>query len=143
MANKQTSPTRSNSRSAKLERIGRPRASRAETITRITRFLDNTENRSVQLADLCQASGVSERTLRSIFMEVFGLSPIRYLRARKLHALRAELAVARPGIETVTSVARRLGVSDVGRMASDYYALFGEYPRATLERHVASRGKRP
>jgi AraC family ethanolamine operon transcriptional activator len=91
------------------------------------------------MADLCKASGVSERTLRAIFMEVFGMSPKRYLRARKLHAIRAELSVAGRGIETVASVAKRLGVKDGGRMARDYRRIFGEYPRETLERRVASR----
>ena len=118
---------------------GRPRVSRAEAITRISRYIAASENRSIVMADLCKASGVSERTLRAIFMEVFGMSPMRYLRARKLHAIRAELSVAGRGIETVASVAKRLGVKDCGRMARDYRRIFGEYPRETLERRVAVR----
>jgi AraC family ethanolamine operon transcriptional activator len=123
-------------------RAGRPRVSRAEAIARITRFLAASESRTVHMASLSRASGVSERTLRAIFTEIFGMSPMRYLRTRKLHAIRAELAVADPSIETVAAVARRLGVKDSGRMASDYYAIFGEYPRKTLERQVPSRGSR-
>lgn len=108
-------------------------------MARITRLLDAREAASLQLADLCEISGVSERTLRSMFREVFGIGPKRYMRARKLHAIRAALAMADPRLETVSSVAKRFGLSDVGRMAKDYYALFGEFPRATLLREVARR----
>ena len=122
------------------ERQGRrPRVSRAEAVTRVTRYIANSANRTILMSDLCRASGVSERTLRAIFMEIFGMSPMRYLRARKLHAIRAELSVAGRGIETVASVAKRLGVKDCGRMARDYRRIFGEYPRETLERRGGAR----
>jgi AraC family ethanolamine operon transcriptional activator len=113
-----------------------PRVPRAEAVTRIARLVAGSEHRTVRIADLCQASGVCERTLRAIFIEAFGMSPKRYLRVRTLQAIRAQLWAARPGVETVTSIARRLGVKDTGRMARDYYVCFGEYPRKTLERHA-------
>jgi AraC family ethanolamine operon transcriptional activator len=120
-------------------RVGRSRVPRAEAVDRIARFVAGSGNRTVRIADLCKASGVSERTLRAIFVEAFGMSPKRYLRARKLQAIRAQLSAAKPGVETVTSIARRLGVKDTGRMARDYYVCFGEYPRTTLGRRVAAR----
>jgi AraC-like DNA-binding protein len=123
--------------------VARQRVSRAEALARVTRYLDTSESRPRKLRDLCKISGVSERTLRTIFVEAFGLSPMRYLRMRKLHAVRAELAVADPGSVTVESVASRFGLTDVGRMARDYRALFGEYPRATLQRIVASGRRAP
>jgi AraC family transcriptional regulator, ethanolamine operon transcriptional activator len=141
-ASRRTAANRSRRSAPDGQRAGRPRVPRAEAIARITRFVAISEKKAVRMADLCKASGVSERTLRAIFVEVFGMSPKRYLRARKLHAIRAQLSTASPGIETVTSIARRLGVKDTGRMARDYYACFGEYPRKTLERRVAARGDR-
>ena len=117
--------------------IGRPRASRAEAIARITRLLEKDEAATLQMTDLCKAGGVSERTLRAIFVEEFGVSPKQYLRARKLHAVRAALAVASSS-DTVSRIAGSFGVSDVGRMAKSYYALFGEYPHETLKRSVTS-----
>ena len=121
---------------------GHSRLPRAEAVTRIARFVARSDNRTVRIADLCKAIGVSERTLRAIFIESFGMSPKRFLRARKLQAIRAQLWAAKPGVETVTSIARRLGVKDTGRMARDYYACFGEYPRKTLERRLAARESR-
>ena len=95
----------------------------------------------MRLADLCEVTGVSERTLRTMFVEQFGVGPKRYLRTRKLHAVRAALAVADPARETVSGIARRFGLSDIGRMAKDYSELFGEYPRVTLMRKPRGAGK--
>lgn len=139
MARNHTVSTSSSSRVAPSLRTRRPRPTRAETIARITRLLESSETRSLQVADLCEVSGVSERTLRSMFLEAFGVGPKRYLRTRKLHAIRAALAVADARHETVSRVAKRFGLSDVGRMAKNYLVLFGEYPRATLLRNVIRR----
>jgi AraC family transcriptional regulator, ethanolamine operon transcriptional activator len=87
----------------------------------------------LRLADLCRLAKVSERTLRTIFLESFGITPGRYLRARKLRAIRAALICADPRYETVSKIATRFGMSDLGRMARDYRMLFGEYPRTTLQ----------
>ena len=103
-------------------------------MARITEVLREREASPLRLADLCEVTGVSERTLRTMFLEQFGVGPKRYLRTRKLHAVRAALTVADPARETVSGIARRFGLSDIGRMAKDYSALFGEYPRVTLMR---------
>jgi|SRR5687767_15810007 transcriptional regulator GlxA family with amidase domain len=136
-------PARTSGIPVRVTRVGRRRVTRAEALAQINRYLDASASRTLKFRDLCKASGVSERTLRSIFVEAFGLSPARYLRRRKLRAVRAELAVADPGSVTVASVARRYGLTDVGRMARDYCALFGEYPRATLLRIGAVEPRAP
>ena len=134
-------PTVSGTRAVRGPRIGRPRASRARIIVLITELLEKHQASVLRLADLCEVTGVSERTLRTMFREQFGVGPKRYLRTRKLHAVRAALAVADPARETVSGIARRFGLSDFGRMAKDYSALFGEYPRATLMRKPRGAGK--
>jgi methylphosphotriester-DNA--protein-cysteine methyltransferase len=139
---KRAASTRPARRAVPRERSGRPRTPRAQAIRRVWQFLERSGKRPVQLSELCRVSGVRERTLRSIFLEVFGLSPMRYLRARKLHAVRVELALAEPRFASVSAIAKRMGVTDVGRMARDYQALFGEYPSATLERRLALRARR-
>jgi AraC family ethanolamine operon transcriptional activator len=110
-------------------------------MARITKVLQEREASPLRLADLCEVTGVSERTLRTMFLEQFGVGPKRYLRTRKLHAVRDALAVADPARETVSGIARRFGLSDIGRMAKDYSALFGEYPRVTLMRKPRGAGK--
>ncbi|HEY5849255.1 MAG TPA: helix-turn-helix domain-containing protein [Lysobacter sp.] len=92
------------------------------------------------MVDLCQAAGVSERTLRTIIHEQFDLGPSRYLRLRRLQMLHAALSHADPGGNTVASVAARFGYAHGGRMASEYQTLFGEYPSQTLGREFAGPG---
>jgi len=110
-------------------------------MARIAEVLREREASPLRLADLCEVTGVSERTLRTMFLEQYGVGPKRYVRTRKLHAVRAALAQADPTRETVSGIARRFGLSDIGRMAKDYCALFGEYPRETLMRKPRGAGK--
>jgi AraC family ethanolamine operon transcriptional activator len=115
-----------------LAAMRRPRIPRARALDRVTVLLNSDSTHMLRVADLCRLTEVSERTLRTIFLESFGMAPGRYLRARKLHAIRAALICADPRYETVSKIAIRFGMRDLGRMARDYRVLFGEYPHATL-----------
>ena len=87
--------------------------------------------------DLCQAAGVSERTLRNVFYRNFGISPHRYLMLEKLHRARVALHEARPG-DTVSSICANLGLWDAGRFAARYRHLFGVLPSQDLAMHRPS-----
>src|SRR5882672_4570379 len=115
-----------------LSGVRPPRIGRARALARVTALLNADGTYLLRLADLCRLAEVSERTLRTIFLESFGMPPGRYLRARKLRAIRAALICADPRFETVSKIAAQFGMSDLGRMARDYRTLFGEYPHATL-----------
>jgi AraC-like DNA-binding protein len=84
------------------------------------------------ISDLCRGSGVSERTLRNIFWEHFGVGPIRLLKLRQLHEIRAALFAADPTRHTVKSVASRIGVWDLTLFTRSYHALYAELPSETL-----------
>jgi AraC family transcriptional regulator, ethanolamine operon transcriptional activator len=114
----------------------RPRISHARAQAWVTALLSSDTTHVLRFRDLCRLAEVSERTLRTIFLESFGMSPGRYLRARKLGAIRAALMCADSRYETVSKIAARYGMSDLGRMAKDYQVHFGEYPRATLARAI-------
>lgn len=113
---------------------GWQRAKRQENIARVMGLLQQYDGQPVLLLELCRQAHVSERTLRSIFNEVFGVGPNRYLHIRRLHLVREALSVANPHIDSVGQIALRFGFSDSGRMAADYHRLFGEYPSQTLTR---------
>jgi AraC-like DNA-binding protein len=85
------------------------------------------------VADLCQATGVSERTLRSAFRNVYGVGPNRFLKLRRLNQVRRVLQRAGAGT-LVSEVATRHGFWDLGRFAGDYRRLFSESPSQTLRR---------
>jgi AraC family ethanolamine operon transcriptional activator len=101
-------------------------------LARLTALLEADRGHELRLPDLCRLAEVSERTVRTIFLESFGMAPGRYLRARKLRAIRAALICADPSSDTVSKIATGFGMRDLGRMARDYRLLFGEYPHVTL-----------
>jgi len=84
------------------------------------------------IVDICEALGVSERTLQYAFREYVGMSPIAYLRICRLNRVRAELAASDPKETTITQVAMRFGFLHLGRFAGDYKRMFGETPSQTL-----------
>lgn len=111
-------------------------ASYEALLSRALELLPLSMGRTPRLAELCRAAGVSERTLRTAFVATLGMAPAHYLRLRRLHLLRAALAVADQRHSSVAVIAARFGYTDCGRMAADYHVLFGEYPSATLLRGV-------
>jgi len=87
---------------------------------------------NVTLAGLCEASGVSERRVRSAFYECYQMSPTAYLRITALHAVRRELVEGPHLRDAVSRAATNWGFWHLSRFAAQYRALFGESPRHTL-----------
>ena len=87
---------------------------------------------------LAKNAGVSERTLRSMCLEYFGVGPQRYIYLHRLTLARKALVAANPVGTKVAAIASRLGFWHLGRFSSQYRALFGELPSESLGRnHVA------
>ena len=84
------------------------------------------------IVDICRTLGVSERTLQYAFRAYVDMSPLVYLRLRRLNRVRATLRASDPQTTTVTAVAMRFGFLHLSRFALDYKQLFGELPSATL-----------
>jgi AraC family ethanolamine operon transcriptional activator len=86
----------------------------------------------VTLAGLCEASGVSERRVRSAFYECYQMSPTAYLRVAALNAVRRDLVEGPRLRDAVSHAATDWGFWHLSRFAAQYRALFGESPRHTL-----------
>jgi AraC-like DNA-binding protein len=84
------------------------------------------------MAEICAALGVSDRTLRRCCEEQLGISPTGYLRLRRMQLVHNTLRRGGLDAVSVSAVARRYGFRGLGRFASNYLALFGELPSATL-----------
>jgi len=106
----------------------------ATVMARFARFLDVEPKRPLYLAEICAATGVSERTMRSCCREHLGIGPVRYLWLRRMHLARAALMKGDPQTTSVTTVAVDHGFWELGRFAVAYRSLFGESPSATLRR---------
>ena len=112
--------------------IGRPRLARDRLMARCLEVLREQAPQPIQVMDLCGAAQVSERTLRSVFIEYFGVGPGRFLKAHQLYEIRRALRTSDTGSETVSSIAARFGVWDFGAFARNYRAMYGESPSETL-----------
>jgi len=115
-------------------RFGRARIRPPQIVSRLDAFLTEHFDEPIHMAQLCVATGVSERSLRNACHAVHGTSPKRYLTRRRMEAVRSALVEARPGQATVTRIATDFGFFELGRFAAAYSSLFGERPSDTLRR---------
>jgi len=105
-----------------------------QIVRRIEDALAAQPDQPLTLTELCLATRVTERTLHASCKEQYGVSPLQYLRLRRMNQARQALLRADPQSDTVTDVAARHGFWELGRFAQRYRALFGESPRQTLRR---------
>jgi len=106
----------------------------ATVMARFERALAAESKRPLYLAEICTATGVSERTLRTCCHEHLGMGPMRFLWLRRMHLARHALQMADPKTTSVTAVAVDHGFWELGRFSIAYRSLFGELPSATLRR---------
>jgi len=112
-------------------------AARSEIVRRAEEVYRSHVGDPVSIAELSSLVGVSERSLRNAFYDVYTTSPKRYLKLWQLHQVRRELRAAHA---SVTDVATLHGFFELGRFAGEYKALFGEVPSATLHKARARNG---
>ncbi|MCK1384480.1 helix-turn-helix domain-containing protein [Bradyrhizobium sp. 21] len=101
-------------------------------IRRVEEYLDEAGTRPVHVSEICDALGVSRRTLHRAFQEVFGIGPVTFLRHKRLCVTHSILRASAPGTTTVATVAMQQGFFELGRFSHYYQAMFGEYPSQTL-----------
>ncbi|HEV8376949.1 MAG TPA: helix-turn-helix domain-containing protein [Candidatus Polarisedimenticolia bacterium] len=118
--------------SSRVRPLNESVAARRRVSRQVDAYLDASRGETIYLSDLCAVTGVSERTLRTVFQENYRMSPVRYLRLRRLHQVRRTLRRVDAEGNTVQSVANRYGIWHLGRFAADYRYLFGESPVDTL-----------
>lgn len=121
-------------------RRSRRGADRGRILAQVEAFLAAAGSEPVYISALCEKLGLPERTLRFVFEEQFGASPMRVLRARRLCDTRRALREAPKGTR-VSDVAGQFGFWHLGQFAADYRSFFGERPSETLL--GARAGRRP
>ncbi|MGN7980759.1 anthranilate 1,2-dioxygenase regulatory protein AndR [Burkholderia sp. 22313] len=84
----------------------------------------------LQIADIARAAETSERTLRTLFLQLHGTSPMRYLRDLRLDRARERLKSAKSRF-SVAEIALDCGFTHLGRFAIAYREKFGERPSDT------------
>ena len=93
----------------------------------------------IGVVDICEAVGVHSRVLQYCFNEVFGVTPVAYLRCLRLHQVRRDIKGSPHA--SIGDIAARWGIWHLGRLAADYRRLFGELPSATAREAGALRSR--
>jgi AraC-like DNA-binding protein len=101
-------------------------------VDRCLDFARSTSTWQPTMVDLCRAATMSERRVRSAFLDLTDMAPNHYFRVVALNRARTVLRQAQRDSTTVTAVADELGIYHLSRFAWNYRALFGESPSDTL-----------
>jgi len=87
----------------------------------------------MSVEELARVGRMNKRSLQRAFQARFEMSPLEFVRRRRLEDAHSILASGAPGM-TVTAAALRVGFGHMGRFARDYHAQYGEKPSETLAR---------
>jgi AraC family ethanolamine operon transcriptional activator len=106
---------------------------RAQMVKQAEDYMLANLDQPLTLKDICKALHISSRPLFYGFQELFGLSPMSYLKVQRLNQVRRSLKVADPVTSSVMSIASRYGFWSAGHFARDYRQMFGELPSETMK----------
>jgi AraC-like DNA-binding protein len=101
-------------------------------------YIEAHASHSLTLADVAEATQVSERSLQNAFKKARGMSPMQYLREVRLDMANRALLTAAPE-ESVTPVAISCGFKQLSRFAKQYKERYGELPSETLHRTMLTK----
>lgn len=116
------------------EEFVRPERQEARPVVRDTmKFIDAHLAEAITMEGIAKSVHMSVRSVQQGFREELGVSPMTYVRDRRLERVHAELADAVPGDGvTVTEVATRWGFNHLGSFAVEYRKRWGQTPSETL-----------
>jgi AraC-like DNA-binding protein len=103
-----------------------------EIVGRVNDYLAASGSWFPPIADVCNATGVSERRLRSAFIDCYDMPPSQYLRSRALSSVHQILGRSSLGWDSVTSIAHDHGFRHLGDFARYYRQAYGDTPSETL-----------
>jgi AraC-like DNA-binding protein len=108
-------------------------STRVSAVVSACQLVDRTFPAPITLSDLSRHCGVAERTLEYGFRQVYGTTPLTFIRSQRL--TRSRMALLHSRMHTsISETARACGFTHMGQFSHDYRMLFGESPSATLQR---------
>ena len=111
-----------------------PERRRDDAVKKAADLINNDSGIMPKLSQLCNYSGVSERTLEYAFLEKYRVTPKDYIKATNLNKIRAELLLDKNRDCKVSTIALSHGFWHMGQFSADYKKWFGELPSETLKR---------
>jgi AraC-like DNA-binding protein len=110
--------------------------SAAVLVHKVDRFTSDAGHRPIHISELCERFGVNRQMLHRAFKEVTDISPIAFLRRKRLSIVYSVLRQQNGPATRIKSIAAAHGFLELGQFARQYKRLFGELPSTTL-RHSA------
>jgi AraC-like DNA-binding protein len=107
----------------------------ARIVARARAFINANLDQPLSIEKIANAAATSHRTLHRAFQAVLDETPYSYVQKLRLNRIRHELVTDAERVCTITSIANRWNISELGRFAAWYRDLFGELPSQTLARH--------
>ncbi|MDO5627066.1 MAG: AraC family transcriptional regulator [Mobilicoccus sp.] len=105
---------------------------RRRTVTAAIEYVDAHLSDPIGPTDLAAHAGCSVRTLQQAFRDDIGVTPVTFIRDRRLDRVRADLEGAGPDVR-ISEVAARWGFGHLGGFAGHYRQRFGETPSDTVK----------
>jgi AraC-like DNA-binding protein len=102
-------------------------------VRRAAEYIDAHWNKAISVEKLAEVSGTSVRTLFAAFSRAYGVTPMVFVKRKRLRQAQRMLQDGRPNA-SVTGVAFACGFFNTGHFARDYRLYFGEMPSQTLKR---------
>jgi methylphosphotriester-DNA--protein-cysteine methyltransferase len=114
---------------------------RRDLVARFEALLQTEPEHFLSISKICAALGVSAQMLRKSCEEQLGMGPSEYVRRWRMQHVHRALRNGNPATASVPKIARRYGFRDPGRFATNYQAVYGELPSATLRRSLRGIAK--
>jgi AraC-like DNA-binding protein len=115
------------------------RGSKNHIFDQLLAWIDAHLHRPIQLTDLVEQSGYSQRSLRNFFQERFGCGPVHWIRSRRLDAARMRLLSPESG-DTVSAIAARYGYPHLSQFSRDFQRAFNVRPSDLLREGLRGLG---
>lgn len=113
---------------------GIPQLGRYQIVREVEDFITANIDQPLTLKDLYTAVKTSPRTLSYGIHDLFGISPMEYLKIKRLNGVRRTLKTCDPNQATISAIATNWGFWSMGHFSRDYKQLFGELPSETLKK---------
>lgn len=107
---------------------------RAKLIAQAEKEMLTHLEKPLTLKQLAQNLGSSSSALSYGFQDLFGISPMRYLKVRRLNAVRQRLKASEPESCTIATLACQFGFYSPSHFTKDYKAMFVELPSETFKK---------
>jgi AraC-like DNA-binding protein len=119
---------------APLSESRETRSARRVAVERACEYIHLNLTDPIRLSDLCKHARTQARSLEYGFHEAFGISPIAYIRATRLHRVRRSLRSAAVRTRSISEIALDCGFWHLSQFAADYKLYFSESPSITYRR---------